>query len=70
MYIPSITSLKCQIVSQTYTETSVLMIIFFIFLYLVFEINNPLEGRRAKLYLKSQSDKQKRFHQSCELVSG
>lgn len=47
------------------------MIIFFIFLYLVFEISDLLEGRAAKLYLQSQSNKQELqiFHQSCELVS-
>lgn len=34
------------------------MIISFIFLCLVFEINSPLQGRAARLYLQSQMNKQ------------
>lgn len=43
------------------------MIIFFIFLYLVFEIKDILQGRTATLY--TQSNKEQEL-QSCEFISG
>lgn len=51
------------------TDLSDLVIIFFIFLYLVFDINNLLQGRTAKLYYKVKVTNNRNYRYITRAVS-